>query len=466
MDEILHPPAPKIKLSCKIAIAAALVAAAAGISVFTVHRKRVSDGYYIRQTIAAETMHHEVTGAMLACFYQQEKEAFHSSEKHFDSSKPLSEQIYEGSTTWYSQIMELAKARITNTLRQCEAASADGFTLSADQQEACKKQAAETDLTDYPTGVNTDDLAQVLILEKTAEAYADTFEKTLSVPREEIDAYMQDHSTEYLTLKMLSYRFSYDAPNDTLTAMRSAAYSAATNLAECHNITSFKDNIANYLSARGESADRIEKIKNALTVSDTANSFPWDIQVWALQNQAAIGDTIIIENQTERYFEVCQMLEAPRLDESKTVDLRIITLLNETYGSAQKALDTADELRKRCGMDQASPEAFAKLAAEYSSDPDSKNAGGLITGYAQSRTQLGESVSKWAFSTQRKQGDMIAVELPDAALLVYFESRNEHCAWESSVWLCLRSEKLRKFNENIDAQTVSFHDTAIDEISE
>ena len=459
-------PQPKSRLKIKLIAAAVIVCAAAGLSVFLVHRKRVHDGYYIRQQTAAESAHYQVNTAMLSCFWQLEKEKAADyflthpdtdTVKHFDSSRSLKDQVYSGSVSWYDQLMKQAGETVSETLRYCESAVHDGYTLPEADKEACRKQAAETDLSDYPAGVNADDLAEVLILKKTADAYTQTYLDAIRFPDEELQQYMQAHQSDYLTLKLLSYRFSYAGAGSALNTVRSAAYSAATALAECHSQKKFTENVAAYLTARGESEEKIRLVTESLVTTDTANSFLQDIQNWVIRDGAKFGDTIIAENPAEQYFEVCQMLDNPKMDESKTMNLRVIALRSETYGSMEKALAAADDLRKRCGIDHSTADAFAELAKEHSEDLETKADGGLIVGFPQSRTTYGETVSKWAFAAQRKQGDMLIAETPDGAVLMYFDSRNNRNAWQNAIWLKLSAEKKQVFDAQVKAQDVTLH---------
>ena len=463
-------PKPKGSLKIKIIAAAALVCAAAGLSVFIVQQKRVRDGVDLRNRITAESAHYQVTGTMLACFYQQEKEAaesnFGKDSQHFDSAKPLKSQRYSETESWYDHLINQAADTAEYTLLCCEAAQQDGFTLPAADAEECRKQAAETDLSAYQVGVNADDLAEVLILKKTAAAYQAAFKSSVQIPEEELNSYLQSHRQDYLTLKMLCYSFSYAGAEETAEAVRSSAYTAATALADCHTQKQYTDTLTAYLTALGKDENEIRRIIDTLTVSDTANSYLEDIQNWALYHDAKIGDTLIAEDQSEQCFTVCQLVALPKLDESKTVDLRIIRLSSMKYGNTEKALEMADELRKRCGIEGATIDVFAKLAADYSEDLETKEDGGRIIGFAQSRTTFGESVSKWAFAGQRKQGDMMVTELPTGAVLLYFDSRNERNAWQNAIWLKLMGEKTQKFYEQIEAQNVRMHGAQYDVITE
>lgn len=457
----------KSRLKIKIIAATAIVCAAAGLSVFLVHRKRVQDGYYIRQQVAAESARYQVNNAMLACFWQLERDeaiaSFQTQPEtetmpHFDMSRSLKEQPYSGNVSWYDHLLEETETSITETLKYCEAAALDGYVLPDADKDACRKQAAETDLSEYQTGVNADDLAEVLILKKTADAYKERYMNTIRFPDEELQQYLQAHRADYLTLKLLSYRFSYANAGDALSTVRSAAYSAATALAECHSQKAFTENVTAYLTASGASEDKIRLVTESLVTVDTANSFLQDIQNWVIRDGAQFGDTIIAENPTEQYFEVCQMLDNPKLDESKTVDLRVIRLSAEKYGSTENALAAADDLRKRCGIDGSVSDSFAALAMAHSEDIETKADGGLIVGFPQSRTVYGETVSKWAFAAQRKQGDMLITEIPDGVLLMYFDGRNDRNAWQNAIWLKLAAEKKQAFYEQVNSPNVTLHE--------
>ena len=90
------------------------------------------------EDVAMQTDHFTLTPGMMAYFfytYGATVMAEMEAHKPFDSSKNLHGQMYNDTQSWYDVIMSETLAHVSYMLICCEAAYAEGVTLSADQQK-------------------------------------------------------------------------------------------------------------------------------------------------------------------------------------------------------------------------------------------------------------------------------------------------------------------------------------------
>ena len=144
----------KTILTAVCCIGGAAVLAGAGFGIY-----KLKSGGSLQKQIIAETAHYQVNAAMFACYFRQCEDSYLSyaagndSMAVFDETKSLKDQNYKDDQTWYDMFMDNAMSSVESNLQLCEAAYADGFTLSESDLETCRTTAEQTDFSNYQKGL-------------------------------------------------------------------------------------------------------------------------------------------------------------------------------------------------------------------------------------------------------------------------------------------------------------------------
>ena len=170
------------------------------------------------KNVALATDHFTVTPGMMAFYFYDYGGAVMSSmetQKAFDQTKSLHDQMYTDTLTWYDVIMNETLASISKMLIYCEAAHAAGVSLTEAQSAAVNEQmetlrlraAANTlDLATYLSYlygplVTEQDMRRVMELEALATAHSPAVSKELegAITTEQIKAYAQSKGLDDAT---------------------------------------------------------------------------------------------------------------------------------------------------------------------------------------------------------------------------------------------------------------------------
>ena len=119
------------------------------------------------------------------------------------------------------------------------------------------------------------------------------------------------------------------------------------------------------------------------------------------------------------------------------------TVYKKTPKTKEEAKEIAESYLKLYNDGEKTEESFAKLADLYSDDTSSTTAGGGEGGKIDNIT-TGKTVKPfedWAFSADRKAGDVEIVESSFGYHIMYFVSRGDYPFWEESVRNAIASEK-------------------------
>lgn len=399
----------------------------------------------LHKSIPAQSDHCQVTSAMLSYYLREHADSYlaYAAETPgaaaFDPEKPLRAQMYneaEG-TTWYEFLMETTMNTVQETLRNCEAAYRAGYELPEDVQQQIAKDAAETDLTKYQAGVTEEDVASVMTLQMTSRLYMEEAKSEIAVTEEEVQAEAKADPKTYELFSMLIYSFSWDE-NDA--AGEQAARKHAEELAACKTPEAFTDYVRQYMEQEEQlPAETAAQRLNGMHMTAGYSSYNEDTQKWL--ETAKPYDTFTLDGSQARYMEVIMLETEPALDTSDCVDLRIIYLTESTQGSMDAAKTLAANIQQACKDSGGTPESFAKLAQQYSESSTTAANGGLVEGYSRIRTTYGTETTEWAFSADRKQGDMFLCERETAVIIAYYEGKNDRCGWENQIYAALLRQK-------------------------
>ena len=313
----------------------------------------------------------------------------------------------------------------------CEAAYDAGYTLPEDEQQAAREAAAALNLDRCPRGVTRADAEEAFLLKQTAKAYQKHYEDSITVSEQDISDYFTQNTHLFYQWDMQRMILHYGEGS----AAKDEALANANRLCECRTPDAFRT-AAESMLEEGDTPDSI-------SVSGTGSIYPDSVWQWVLdeKNPPAIGDTFMVSNDDAENYAVWQLTKKPFLDESDTVDLRVLLLSAESYGSVEEAHSEAERLWEEFRKNGGTPEVFSGLAAEYSEDTKTYPDGGMLHGYTASYTAYGSKVAQWAFDAARKPGDTVLLDEENFVLLAYFEQDNPFNVWQYFADQSIRKEK-------------------------
>lgn len=420
----------------------------------------------LRSKVIAETEHYEVTAAMFACYFRQCADSYlryaeqDDSASVFDTSVSLQEQEYGNGITWYDMFLDNTMSTVKQNLQYAEAAFADGYTLSAEDEANVQSITAEADLSRYQKGVRRSDLEAATRLTILADSYQKDAREKISVSDDEVNQCFQENPDKYLTASTLAYSFPWN-PEGIITGdytEHDAAVARAEELGACKTQQEFTEYVYRYLTEeKAEDRSNAEQIAANLMITDSIKTFPENVQNW-INGSAKVGETLVWPREDYCYASVYMLLDEPAVDDSKTVDFRLIYLAAADHGGIDNAINTAKQIQEDVQKSDDPSAAFASCAGTYSADAQTKRNGGLVTGYSAVRTAYGDEIAAWAFDRERKQGDMTLVTRAESVMLVYFENTNDGTGWENQVYQDLYQDKLDDFSQRCTAKEVKEHE--------
>lgn len=205
-----------------------------------------TNGIILRSKTAVTSENYEVTGTMMSVYYNgilkssinnayqyayyysqvfssMDFESLLANFLKFDPNKALNKQVKDESTgeTWFDYYMSVTKDSVNHMLVYCEAAKAEGFTLTDEdraeideQIEAMKKSASESNVSlgkylasYYGTGVKEDDFRAAYELQLLASKYQKKIHERLedSIKDEDVEKYYGDHKLDYSAMNYICY---------------------------------------------------------------------------------------------------------------------------------------------------------------------------------------------------------------------------------------------------------------------
>ena len=460
--------AEKAKRQKKILKAALGAGAAAAVilAIFGIRHAMLNSTGAMQKKVVAETEHYQVTASMLACYFKQCEESYlayaagDSGIAVFDEKKPLREQQYSETQTWFDMLMENTINTVKTNLQLCEAAHQAGYSLSAEDQASCVEIGEQMEEGRYQKGVTKEDVQKTAEINILAADYQQSVRDSIEITDEQIRDYYDAHRNEYLNVSTLGYTFTWDPAGivEGDYAEHDAAVKAAEELAKCTTQQEYSEYVFKYLTERkGVGRADAEQIAGDLTITKNISEYPEDLQQWVLSGAQRNTCTLLLHEEScsaQVYF----LREQPAADESKTVDIRILYLTAADYDGIENAVSFATELKGMVEEAEDKSAEFASLAYEYSEDAGTYPDGGLVSGYSASRTTYGDEVSAWAFDRERQPGDMMISERTGSAILVFFEGGNAQSGWENLVREDLYDQAISKFNERYKGVDVQVYE--------
>lgn len=443
-----------------------------------------NSGFFQRRATAATIGDHNLTVSELSYYYNGVRSVY-ANYQVIDTSKPDSEQMYneDEGTTYRDYFLDTALTQAQTVQARYDAALEAGYTLDDIQEDLdaeiqAVKDTASASLYSYSsyvqnmygrymtTGTFEDLVARELLATKY---YNDTTEKTSDgFTAEDLDTYYQEHKDDVDTFK---YSYLYfkaadvaqtDAEgntlsNDEITKLKEEALAEAKTKAD-EALTAYQKG-STVAQVINEYSPDDSKTDNTVVGTSSISSIYKD-ELLKLEKNAAT----VVENADSGYYLVIN--QARYQDTATPATIRDIFIQAETttdeegnpVAPTQEAWDAAkakaDEVMAKWEESDKTPEAFGKLAEEYSSSTNASN-GGLTTGVTSG--SLGDDRDSWLFEEERTAGDVTTTKRqdnPDSSTatwgyhITYFQEWEEE-SWKQTARSALTSEAMTEWSEKL-----------------
>lgn len=491
-----------------VLVALIAVAAFAGIS-----QKITSSGIRERNTTALTLGEHSVSNAQLNYYYMDTVNNYYSQNNAYlamsglDVTKPLNEQYISEDTTWADFFLESAKQSARAVYALCDAAAANGFTLT-EEQEANVKSLADTMKTYassygyqnaegylkafYGNGADMDGFMEYNRMNTLANEYQTHYTDSLTFD----DQALRDREAEnYGKYSSFSYNQYFLSCNNFLTGgttdedgsttytteERNQAAAAAEEIAktlitdEITTVEEFDNAIAALEVNNGSSA---QSTAYTDTLYSNVSSYVAD---WVADSSRAAGDKSYVPSTykstdedgndvtiTSGYYVVFfnsandNKFVRPNVRhilvgfEGGTKDENGATVYSDEEKAAAKT--KAEELLAQWKSGEATEESFAALATENTTDPGSKDNGGLYENITPG--QMVPAFNDWCFDSTRAAGDTGIVETEYGFHVMYFSGKSAMTYRDSMITNELKNEAVSEWYTTLtESMTMTDGDT-------
>lgn len=516
-----------------VAIAVILVA---GLLIAVLKPTGVADWVSLHTTTALESENYKFNNAhmtyMVYYNYNQQYSTYasygYAESAGFDTSKPLSEQKYFGSSTqsWLDVFVENSITSLSECLVLCEEAKANGVELTSDEKADVKEQIKE--MKKYAKeqgislgqmygskGIKASDIEYVVELQALASKYAQQLTDGFEYSQTDYETFFNDNKNTYMYVDYNVYTVSADfdadkATDDEKKAANEKAKAAAEEIkAAIDGGKDFAQAILEYeekIAAEKEEAaetgtsttaaadtsstsedkkeeekteeEKLEEIEKKVFIENGSYAEDDEFSKWIYGEEApAIGDTKVVEG-TDAYT-VYEVLKLPARHEYNTVNFHMISLNKAAFESTET--QTAEEVMKAVAAEvqtkidafnassDKTAENFLKIADEFDEEKNVVASEELLENIGKDvvDSQVGiEGFDDWAFADGIKAGDVKVFENEKNGIYVAFYYAGAGMQeWNAEVDSDMRSEDYEKSLEELEAKhAVTKNDKAIAKI--
>ena len=271
-----------------------------GIALFAFQSCEKS-GVGLRSKIVVKSDNFEVNGAMMQYAVMTSYNNYLTQYEQYglldylgiDTTKKLSAQQYSENQTWLDFFTEQAKATVEQMLVYAEAAKAEGFELSEEEQATVDSVISSFDLmasyygtstnayiaSNYGQGVKAKDIRDFLAISTLAEQYSAKVADELkeSIKAEDVDIYYNENKADYTQFDTISYseKITIETAgksDEEIAAAKEELKNALTRLAEAKTADEFKSILAEVKNIMVENADQPEDTTEETTEDTTEDT--------------------------------------------------------------------------------------------------------------------------------------------------------------------------------------------------
>ena len=468
-------------------------------------------GVFNRLFTAAKVDGKSVSVAEMNCAYADVKNQVYNASQQYEQSsgsgfysqdtKSTDPCVYDSSKTWGEYFEEQALEHVKQIYAFKDA---DGNTLTEDQQKEISEtfdtlaESAKSNNVSlnayirevYGVGVNKSLLRSwlenIYKAQNAQKAIEDNFKS--SITDEKIKEYYNEHKANYKTATVLAYSVKVDTSALDADSKKELSNDEIDKLIKSETEKS-KKNANKLLSAANSgkadfvkavnSYEKSKKGDGATTykeddlklngvISTSMASLGADAQKWVANSKSASQTGVVYTADYENksfQFDVIYVISPAK--DFNTVSVRHIliqpsdTESDDSWKEAKEEIESIyDQYKKK-----ATEAYFSTLAGEKSSDPGSKDNGGLYENVTPG--QMVETFNDWCFDTSRKAGDTGIVKTSYGYHLMYFVSNNG-AYWKTQVPTDMASENnettIDGMLEKVEAVKVNFGWNMIKEV--
>lgn len=426
-----------------------------------------------------------------------------------DLTKPLSAQVRDTETgeTWADGYVNSAIENATSVYALCDAANAEGFTMpeesqadvdtSIDQMELAAKSSGFSSLDAYlravyGAGSSEKSFRTYCEMAELAGAYQEAHRDSLTYDDEAIRAYDSEHAGEYNSYTFASYYLSASRfyEGGTTDENGTTTYSDEEKAA---GLARAKEAAESLLSAKN--ADTLDIAIAALEINKDSESaastrstdtlysqVSESLRDWLADSARKEGDIAVLPSEstskdsdgndvttTVGYYVV--LFESASDNVTPLVNVRHVLLEFEggttaengstVYSDEEKAAtkEAAEQLLADWKAGDATEESFAALATEHSTDPGSKENGGLYEDVYPG--QMVTAFNDWCFEEGRKPGDTGIVESGYGYHIIYYVGQADTTYRDYMITNQLRTDDMNAwFDGIVDSASVTNGNTS------
>ncbi len=431
------------------------------------------NGWFARQKSVVSTKNYKANICMTQYLFQTLVDQYAqnygetSEELGLDTTADLKKQVcsYEDYETWYDYFIDAAKNQLSEILVLCEAADAEGITLTDGDKRFIESSMnsfstlAEDEGLEleeyidekYGKWVNSNDIKKCLELTQLATRYQQKYLSTLSYTESKIDSYFADNKAEFLSADYICFLIETgDTKGKTdaeISQMKATAEKKAKSIANSKNHTEFINNLTEYTekllkdATPNATAKEIKEQAEAF-ISDyaTVTNEPYDVSTkngeWLFDQKRKAGDTAVIEDEEGKGYYVFYLTTPAAKNTAATKNVRHILFSAEQYDSEEDCENAANKVILEWRNGKKNEKSFAQLAELYTDDSGSITNGGLYENILEG--QMVTEFNNWVFNPKREYGDTDVIST-DYGYHVMFYVGDGSTAWKADVISALKS---------------------------
>lgn len=377
----------------------------------------------------------------------------------------LEKEMFDEEQTWADYFTSMALATMKETVALCEAAEADGFELSQEEQDKIDAQLKDLEVYlpyygfsnkdqyysySYGKGMNEEIFRRNVEMLVMSDLYGDYVKENKEFSDAEIEAEYQENLDGYNKVIYRYYYIDSGTDADTEAAEREAGMNAAKESAEsfaayAKSEEKFIEKALELMEA-DESKTETEVAPYRFSsgtirryaISGLASSY----SEWLTDSAREYGDVAALEGANG--YAVLFYIGSDE-NQYKSRNIRQILVQIDEDGeddepgtALKEAWETAEGHIADWEKDGATEDAFAEIAKAYSYDTETYEDGGLMEGVY--KGQMVKEVEDWVYDDSRKVGDVEIVESYDGLHIVMYLGENEELYWKQAARSSLQSD--------------------------
>ncbi len=477
-----------------------------------------NSGVLERKTVAYTVGEHNLTSAELGYFFTDSVNNFmnqygaYAAMFGLDTTKPLNQQIVdeEAGTTWADDFMNSAKESAKAVYALADEARINGYVLPENDQKAVDTAISNLDMyakmnnlssakaylkAMYGNGATLETYRSYLENSVLADSYRAAHADSIEYEDADFREHEKDHYDEYSSFTYNQYYLPVDKFLNGGTTDEEGNISFTQEEKDAA-VKAAEETAKSLVDDKIKTAADLDKVIGSLEISkDNPNnkstllehkdfrSIPEDTAKWLTDSSRKAGDKTYIPSNTvtededgnsvttTNGFTVLMFQEK---DENTDLLPNVRHILvsfeggtpNEqgqlTYSEEEKsaAKVKAEELLKQYEAGEKTEDAFAALATENTTDPGSKDKGGLYENVF--RGQMVPAFNDWVFDEARKPGDTGIVETEYGYHVMYFCGDGSYSYRDTQIKAEMLNADMEQWTKDLlDATVTADGDTSL-----